>query len=592
MQGLERTVADLQVVPTEIDSGPAFIATLRDVSELVRAEEGERLKAKELETLARIGNILAQDRLLSIKCTEALEVLTEVVQADYSTIRVREGKGRTLRLVAQSGSGRMSAHSAIAAHRSAAAEALHTEASIILNNYSSDPLADTLDVNRGIKSAVVLPIRSDGQIVGLISVVAKKEGHFTIERIEMLTTICAALGVILENVSLSEQLGAESEEWNLAQEARREADDRFRDLVEAFGQIWWETDMDSVYTFCSPNVKSALGYDPDEMIGRSLFDFIPSAEAMRMKVVIGSKTAWGQEFSSVEHEVLCKNGQMGTIKTNGKPVLDTTGISVGYRRVSRDISAHKEGEREKRNLEVDALAQSKLTTLGEVANGVAHEINPPLTYISTMIQAFQQDLELGDLDTDSTKRRLSQAITQVERISGIVRHLQSFGQRDQEGFRPVWLRDVLDNALVLVNDRMRSRKIRVETEVPVDLPPVFGNAFQLEQVFTNLFQNSINAFQDKPEGAKITVAAVANEDGKGVKIDISDNGTGIAPADREKIFEPFFSGRQDGQGAGLGLAIVSGVMRDHSGSINFETEWGRGNLYDVSLPGCGDAPVT
>ena len=88
------------------------------------------------------------------------------------------------------------------------------------------------------------------------------------------------------------------------------------------------------------------------------------------------------------------------------------------------------------------------------------------------------------------------------------------------------------------------------------------------------------------------MAAVANEDGKGVKIDISDNGTGIAPADRERIFEPFFSSRQDGQGAGLGLAIVSGVMRDHSGSINFETEWGRGNHYDVSPPGSGDAPVT
>ena len=88
------------------------------------------------------------------------------------------------------------------------------------------------------------------------------------------------------------------------------------------------------------------------------------------------------------------------------------------------------------------------------------------------------------------------------------------------------------------------------------------------------------------------MAAVANEDGKGVKDDSFDNGTGIASADRERIFGPFFSGRQDSQGAGLGLAIVSGVMRDHSGSINFETEWGRGNHYDVSLPGCGDAPVT
>ncbi len=222
--------------------------------------------------------------------------------------------------------------------------------------------------------------------------------------------------------------------------------------------------------------------------------------------------------------------------------------------------------------------------MGEVATGVAHEINQPLTYISTMIQPFQEDLELGDLDPDSTKRRLSQAINQVDRISGIVRHLQSFGRRDQEEFGPVRLRDVLDNALVLVNDRMRSRKIKVETEVSAELPTVFGNASHLEQVLTNLFQNSINALQEKPDGAKVTVVAAVIEDGKAIRIDVSDNGTGISPAHQERIFEPFFSGHQDGQGAGLGLAIVAGVMRDHSGSITCETEWGKGTTMTLVFP--------
>jgi len=343
MQGLEKIVADLQVVPTEIDNGPAFFANLRDVSELVRVQEGERLKTKELEALARIGNILAQDRQLNIKFTEALEVLTEVVQADFSTIRVREGKNRALRLVAQSGSGKMSARSAISSHRSAAAEALQTEAPIILNNYPSDPLADQLDVKRGIKSVVVLPIRSDGQVAGLISVVAKTEGHFTIERIKILTSICSALGVILENISLIEQLDAEYQLRRRAEEAQREAETRYHDLVEGSSEIRWETDLDSIYTFCSPNVKSILGYEPEEMIGLSLFDFMPPAEAIRMKVVIGSKTAWNQEFSAAEHEGLHKNDQIETMEINGKLVMDSAGTAVGYCGVSREISSRKDG---------------------------------------------------------------------------------------------------------------------------------------------------------------------------------------------------------------------------------------------------------
>ena len=577
-------MADLQVVRTQFDGSSAYIANLRDVSELVRIEESERLKGKELEALSRIGAILVQDRQLNVKCTEALEVLTEVVQADFSTIRVRDGSERALRLVAQSGSGRISEGSAISAHRSAAAEALETETPVILNDYSSDPLADELDVNRGIKSVVVLPIRSEGKVVGLISVVAKAEDHFTIERIEILTSICSALGVILENLSLSEQLDMECQKRRHADQAQQDSDDRYRDLMEASGEIWWETDLDSVYTFCSPSVKSILGYEPEEMTGRSFFDFMPSIEAMRMKVVIGSKTAWAQEFTPVEHQFLDKSGQIGAMETSGTPVFDSAGNPMGYRGVSRDISTRKEGERERRDLEVNALAQSKLATLGEVANGVAHEINQPLTYISTMIQAFQEDLELGELDTESTTRRLSQAITQVDRISGIVRHLQSFGQRDQEEFRPVHLLDVLGKAMVLVNDRMRARNISVETQVPDDLPPLFGNASQLEQVFTNLFQNCIIALEEKPEDARVTVTAAACGDGQTVKIDVADNGVGIAPAYLDRIFEPFFSGRESGRGAGLGLAIVAGLIRDHSGSVTCESEWGRGTTMTIILP--------
>jgi C4-dicarboxylate-specific signal transduction histidine kinase len=265
----------------------------------------------------------------------------------------------------------------------------------------------------------------------------------------------------------------------------------------------------------------------------------------------------------------------------------TTELSNANEKLRGEIAERMKTEAERRTLEVKALAHSKLATLGEVATGVAHEVNQPLTFINTMIQGFQEDLELGDLDEEALKKRLAQAVRQVERINSIVTHLRTFGRADEEEMTEVSLETVLDNTLLLLGESLRLRDVRVDRRVVQGLPVILGSANQLEQVFINLIQNSFDAFPDGKEDATVTVGLDWSEKGTTVKVTFSDNGVGIAPAHLERIYEPFFTTKEVGQGTGLGLSIVYGIVADHSGTIECQSEYTKGTTFTLILPVAG-----
>ena len=240
-------------------------------------------------------------------------------------------------------------------------------------------------------------------------------------------------------------------------------------------------------------------------------------------------------------------------------------------------------------MEVRALAQSKLATLGEVATGVAHEINQPLTYISSMIQSFQEDMGLNELDVQKGQARLAESSRQVARITSIVDHLRTFGRREDTEMAAVSLAEVLDSTLLLVGERIRLRNIELERRVDEDLPPVWGNASQLEQVYINLFQNSIDALSGTQQG-KITVSIHSLPAQGQVVLAFSDNGVGIPPAYVERVFDPFFTTKQEGEGTGLGLSIIYGIIMDHRGMIGCESEYTIGTTITIKLPIMGPKP--
>ena len=265
-------------------------------------------------------------------------------------------------------------------------------------------------------------------------------------------------------------------------------------------------------------------------------------------------------------------------------IRDEDGTPVGYQGIFRDIRERKIAEEDRRTLEVRALTQSKLATLGQVATGVAHEINQPLTYISTFIQALQEDLELQDLDEEKLKPRLAEALRQVSRIDVIVQHLRTFGRRGDTEMSPVNLETVVDNTLLLLGGHLRATNIEVKRHIDPELPLVMGNANKLEEVFINLFQNSSDAFWEDQVEAEIHVTIRNMPEEGTIRVQFSDNGVGIAPAHLDRIFEPFFTTKEEGKGTGLGLSIIYGIVMDHHGTITCESEYTKGTTITITLP--------
>ena len=279
-----------------------------------------------------------------------------------------------------------------------------------------------------------------------------------------------------------------------------------------------------------------------------------------------------------------KNGEEIDVDSTILPVKEAESNVIGAVDVAQDLNDRKQIEEERRSLVVKARTQSRLATLGEVATGVAHEINQPLTFINTVIQFLQQEVELDDIDLPRMRSQLQEARRQVTRIMDIVEHLRTFCREDDTEMTRVSLGTVLDNTLLLLGERARLRNIAVECRAEEDLPAVRGNASQLEQVFINLFQNSVDALSDLRKHGIITVIMGSSQDRKEVWVKFSDNGTGIPPACVSRIFEPFFTTKEVGQGTGLGLSIVYGIIQDHRGTITCESEWKGGTTMTITLP--------
>ena len=259
-------------------------------------------------------------------------------------------------------------------------------------------------------------------------------------------------------------------------------------------------------------------------------------------------------------------------------------LQQSNRRLADEINERKSAEQARRSVEMKALAQSKLATLGQMAAGLAHEINQPLTYISTMNQITLEGINLDDLDVERTRERLAESHKQIERITKIVQHLRTFGRADESETTPVDLQTILDDTLLLLGERLRLNNILLERQTEEGLSRVIGSSSQLEQVFINFFQNSIDSLSGYHSEKRITVRIRESLDHSSVLIEFSDNGPGIPPEHLDRLFEPFFTTKLVGQGTGLGLSIVYGIIQEHQGTISCRSEQGVETTFVVTLP--------
>ncbi len=226
------------------------------------------------------------------------------------------------------------------------------------------------------------------------------------------------------------------------------------------------------------------------------------------------------------------------------------------------------------------LARSeRLAVAGQLAASLAHEIGTPLNSISGHVQMLARRKGLDE----ATARRLQIIEKQIDNIVRTVQQLLSWSRKFDLRLEPVELRRVLEEAVLLSSPALQLRKIRARLNLAKDCPKIYGDAGYLQQVFLNLINNSMDAM---PRGGELSLAlrAPADGDGREVTVEVADNGVGMSRETLDHIFDPMFTTKQIGTGAGLGLAICDQIVRQHSGSIQVESEPERGTRFTIRLP--------
>ena len=233
---------------------------------------------------------------------------------------------------------------------------------------------------------------------------------------------------------------------------------------------------------------------------------------------------------------------------------------------------------ERRRLQDQLIQSEKLSAIGQLIAGIAHDLNNPLA----SVVGFADFLTEVPHVPAALREPLSVIREEAERASNIVKNLLSFARKQEHQRRPTALRPLLDDTFVLLRNQLMSQRVEARIDVDADLPMPDIDPNQIQQVFVNLINNAMQAIASSGRPGTVVVRARPWLDG--IAIDVIDDGPGMSESLASQVFEPFFTTKAEGEGTGLGLSISQGIVREHGGRILLSTEEGRGSTFTVQLP--------
>jgi two-component system NtrC family sensor kinase len=437
-----------------------------------------------------------------------------------------------------------------------------------------------------------LPCVVRGRTIAYLAVSRTDKGDFlSSDDLELLITLSGYVGITVENARLYRSLQEKADEYERLKEFSE-------NIVESINVGILAADLHDRVESWNTQIERLTGIARHQAVGRRLADLFPQELCAKFDEV--------RNHNGIHHidrfpfrpeaHLLPLNGR----KSNGGPVagldselnIDTRFqlkeqsardavlniaiaplVSKDLREIGRliifdDITDRSELER--RLVQAD-----KLSSIGLLAAGVAHEVNTPLAVISTYAQMLTKQVA----DDEPKARLLEKIAKQTFRASEIVNSLLNFSRNSPAEFTEVDLNHVLDETVSLVRHQLDNARVSVTLDLEPDLPVISGNTGKLQQVFLNLVLNARDAMD---KGGRLTVRTWS--DGSCARVDLSDTGHGISTDHLPRIYDPFFTTKVSRKGTGLGLSVTYGIVQEHQGSIEVRSEAGAGTLFHLEFP--------
>ncbi len=373
----------------------------------------------------------------------------------------------------------------------------------------------------------------------------------------------------------------EVSERKLAEVAMQESEEKYRTMLDNIEDGYYEVDLEGNFTFFNESTCRILGYTANEMKGVNNRQYLDKKNAKRASEIHMNVLRTGKAHKSSDWEIIRKDGSEGFVEISITLIRDSKEQPVGFRGVARDVT-------DKKRLELQLQHAQKMESIGTLAGGIAHDFNNILGSI-----VLNSEMALDDIpENNDAKYSLEQVLHNSRRAKELVKHILTFSRLEEVARKPLKISIVVKESLKMLRSMFPST-IVIQQNIFADVGTIMADPTQIQQLVTNLCTNSLHAMKENGgtlsaelKNVKIDEASSSTDlkAGSYVKMTIKDSGHGIASENIARIFDPFFTTKQTGEGTGLGLSVVHGIVISNEGAIKVDSEQDKGTAFHVFFP--------
>ncbi|MGD8386965.1 MAG: PocR ligand-binding domain-containing protein [Desulfobacteraceae bacterium] len=379
-----------------------------------------------------------------------------------------------------------------------------------------------------------------------------------------------------------------------AQETLREREEKYRQIFENIQDIYYEASLAGKIIEISPSVSSISGYTREELIGADLYNLYaePEKRAAFLELLLAQ-----EKVNDYELDILDKDGSVRSFSLAASIVRHDQGQPLKIVGLLRDISERKKADREKSQLQIKLQQAQKMEAIGTLAGGIAHDFNNILGVIVGNAELAMLDLP----ETNPAHNNLQEVREAALRARDLVNQILVFARQKEHHIATIQVGPIAKESLKMLRSSIPTT-VEIRQKIHKGLPTVLADPSSIQQIIMNLCTNAAQSMDLEGGTLEVTLNATKLDaprdtltgrlsQGRYLELRIRDTGPGIAEQHVERIFDPFFTTKEVGEGTGLGLAVVHGIVQDRQGGITVETDEGKGTTFTVYLPASGGEPL-